>query len=126
MLWFRLSLHESASSKCDLLPGTLTKCSVLTAFLGCSSRPAVLAISPLTFENPSSISNRSATNSIYCFIRVQFIPIRPTGNASVRNSWKLKYRWHLEKCNLRWEKERRHLCFTATQFVIFKAPLAIV
>lgn len=86
MLWFRLSVTESASTKYDLLPGTLRECFVLAAFLGCSGKPAFQAIPSLTFENPSSISNRSATNSIYCFIKVQFIPIRPTGNASVRNS----------------------------------------
>lgn len=36
--------------------------------------------------NPSSSISLSATNSMYCFISSQFIPISFTGRASVRNS----------------------------------------
>lgn len=86
MLWFQLSLTGSPCAKYDQLPSMTRECFVLTVLVGCTGRPAFGAIASLTFENPSSISNRSATNSMYCFISVQFIPIRPTGNASVRNS----------------------------------------
>lgn len=41
----------------------------------------------LTLEQPSSSISLSATNSMYCFMSSQFIPIRFTGRASVRNSW---------------------------------------
>lgn len=40
----------------------------------------------LTLLNPSSNISRSATNSMYCFIKVQFMPISFTGRASVKNS----------------------------------------
>lgn len=125
MLWFHLSLTEVQALKATCLQ-VHQESTFADSFPGLLQQASISAVSSLTFENPSSISNRSATNSIYCFIKVQFIPIRPTGNASVRNSWKLKYRWHLEKWNLRGEKERRHLCFTVTQFVIFQAPQAVV
>lgn len=45
----------------------------------------ILCVS-LTFLNPSSNISRSATNSMYCFIKVQFMPISLTGSASVKNS----------------------------------------
>jgi len=32
---------------------------------------------------------RSATNSIYWHIREEFMPMRPTGNASVKNSFSM-------------------------------------
>lgn len=38
-----------------------------------------------TFGRPSATSNLSATNSMYRFIKTLFIPIKATGNASVRN-----------------------------------------
>lgn len=40
----------------------------------------------LTLLKPSSIISRSATNSMYCFIKSQFMPISLTGRAWVRNS----------------------------------------
>jgi hypothetical protein len=40
----------------------------------------------ITFEQPSSIKRRSATNLIYCAIAFAFIPINEHGKASVRNS----------------------------------------
>jgi len=43
-------------------------------------------ICQFTFEQPSSIKRRSATNLIYCAIDDAFIPINAHGNASVRNS----------------------------------------
>lgn len=39
-----------------------------------------------TFSHLSSSSSLSATNSMYCFISLQFIPMRLQGRASVRNS----------------------------------------
>ena len=39
-----------------------------------------------TFSHPSSTSRRSATNSMYRHMRVQFMPINDTGSASTRNS----------------------------------------
>jgi hypothetical protein len=42
--------------------------------------------SKLTFEQPSSINRRSATNFIYCDIADAFIPTSEHGKASVRNS----------------------------------------
>lgn len=44
------------------------------------------AINNFTLLKPSSSISRSATNSMYCFIKVQFIPMSFTGKASVRNS----------------------------------------
>ena len=46
-------------------------------------RPAAV-----TLAKPSSSISRSATNSMYCFMRSPFIPISFTGRASVRNSWR--------------------------------------
>lgn len=40
----------------------------------------------LTFSHPSSTRSLSATNSMYIFMRSQFMPIRLQGRASVRNS----------------------------------------
>lgn len=48
-------------------------------------RPAPLG-AVVTFVKPSSSISLSATNSMYCFISSQFIPISFTGRASVRNS----------------------------------------
>ena len=42
-----------------------------------------------SFSQPSSISNRSATNSMYWHIKSEFIPINRTGNASVTNSFSI-------------------------------------
>lgn len=47
-------------------------------------------MSIVTLARPRSASRRSATNSMYCFIRQQFIPIRSTGRASVKNSCESK------------------------------------
>lgn len=44
-----------------------------------------------TLASPRSAKRRSATNSMYCFIRQQFIPIKSTGKASVRNSCNQKH-----------------------------------
>lgn len=44
----------------------------------------------LTLGIPKSVNNRSATNSMYCFIKKLLIPMRSTGKASVRNSCKNK------------------------------------
>ena len=38
-----------------------------------------------TFGCSKATSSLSATNSIYCFMRSQFIPINLTGKASVKN-----------------------------------------
>lgn len=39
-----------------------------------------------TLASPRSVRRRSATNSMYCFIRHELIPMRSTGKASVKNS----------------------------------------
>lgn len=44
-----------------------------------------------TLASPRSARRRSATNSMYCFIRQQFIPIKSTDKASVRNSCNQKH-----------------------------------
>lgn len=63
------------------------KYNILVALRDYISGSSSTCLNMYTFENPSSASNLSATNSIYCFIKTQFIPMRPTGKASVKNSW---------------------------------------
>ena len=51
-----------------------------------SERTRGLPTKYFTLLKPSSSISLSATNSMYCFIKVQFIPMSFTGRASVRNS----------------------------------------
>lgn len=60
-----------------------------------------------TFCCWSATSSLSATNSMYCFIRPQFIPIKLTGSASVRN-----YIHRVRKCEMiksQWGKMAKSL-----------------
>lgn len=44
----------------------------------------------ITLASPRSVRSRSATNSMYCFIRQLLIPMRSTGKDSVKNSCSTK------------------------------------
>ena len=50
-----------------------------------------------TLDWPRATNNLSATNCIYCFIKRQFIPMRFTGNASVRNYKNVHYYINVNK-----------------------------
>jgi hypothetical protein len=41
------------------------------------------------FGAPRAKISLSATNSMYCFMSVEFIPINSTGNASLMNSFSI-------------------------------------